>query len=135
MSDALMIYGATGYTGRLMVAEALALGLAPVLGGRDEAKLAGMAHELGLEYRVARLADSGRLGKALSDVQVVLHAAGPFSETAAPMVDACLRTGTHYLDITGEMVVIEALAQHHAEFRRHGLMLMPAVGFDVVPSD
>ncbi|HJQ84094.1 MAG TPA: saccharopine dehydrogenase NADP-binding domain-containing protein, partial [Candidatus Binatia bacterium] len=89
----------------------------------------------GLEGRVARLADTAALDAALRDVRVVLHAAGPYYETAAPMVAACLRAGAHYLDITGEIPVIEALAARHAEARRRGVMLMPAVGFDVVPTD
>jgi len=135
MSHPLLIYGATGYTGRLMAIEAKALGLSPILGGRDESKLAPLADNLGLEYRVARLTDSARLDKALHDIQVVLHAAGPFAETSAPMVDACLRSATHYLDITGEMVVIDALSRRHAQARQRQIMIMPAVGFDVVPSD
>jgi short subunit dehydrogenase-like uncharacterized protein len=135
MSDPLLIYGATGYTGRLMLSGALALGLRPVIAGRNESRLAALSGPLGLEYRVARLADAAALDRALRDVRVVLHAAGPFSETWRPMVDACLRSGTHYLDITGEIPVIEALAGRNAEARRRKIMLMPAVGFDVVPSD
>jgi short subunit dehydrogenase-like uncharacterized protein len=135
MSDSMMIYGATGYTGKLMVRRALDIGLHPVLGGRSESKLAVMAQHLGLEYRVAHLADPGRLDAALRGIHVVLHAAGPFSATWCPMVDACLRSGTHYLDITGEIRVIEALVQRDAEARKRKIMIMPAVGFDVVPSD
>jgi len=135
MFDPLMIYGATGYTGRLIAAEAKALGLRPVLGGRNESKLAALARQLGLTYRVAPLADTARLDKALHGIRVVLHAAGPFSETAQPMVAACLRNGAHYLDITGEVLVIEALARCDAEARRRRIMIMPGVGFDVVPSD
>src|SRR5436309_7478060 len=135
MSDPLLIYGATGFTGRLMIAGALERGLRPVLAGRDEARLAALAGGLGLEYRTARLGDGPALDAALRDVRVVLHAAGPFSETSRPMVEACLRAGAHYLDITGEISVIEALAARHAEARRRGVMVMPSVGFDVVPSD
>src|SRR5262249_12668558 len=135
MSDPLLIYGATGYTGRLIASEARAAGLRPVLAGRSESKLAALADSLGLTYRVARLSDAAALDRILDGMKVVLHAAGPFSETFRPMVDACLRTGTHYLDITGEVAVIEALAQRHAEARRRSIMIMPGVGFDVVPSD
>jgi short subunit dehydrogenase-like uncharacterized protein len=135
MSDPLLIYGATGFTGRLLTEGALAAGFRPILGGRDAARLAALAGEFGLEYRVARLGDEAALDAALRDVGVVLHAAGPFSSTSRPMVDACLRTGAHYLDIAGEIPVIEALAARHAEARRRGIMVMPAVGFDVVPSD
>ena len=135
MSDPFLIYGATGYTGQLIAAEAKAVGLRPILCGRNESKLAVVADRLGFEYRVAQLTDSVKLDKLLSDVNVVLHAAGPFSETSRPMVDACLRTETHYLDITGEVEVIEALSRRQGEARRRKIMIMPGVGFDVVPSD
>jgi short subunit dehydrogenase-like uncharacterized protein len=135
MSDPLIIYGATGFSGKLITSAALDLGLRPILAGRNEAKLAAMAQPLSLDYRVAGLTDAGLLDAALCDVDVVLNAAGPFSQTAAPIVDACLRTGSHYLDITGEIPVIEALVRHDLKARTARVMIMPAVGFDVVPSD
>ncbi len=135
MTDALLLYGATGYTGRLILAEMLAKGLRPVLAGRDEGRLAELAARHHLRYRVAPLADAVRLDQALSDVRVVLNAAGPFSATAAPVVEACLRRGAHYLDITGEIDVIEAHARRHGHARARGLMILPGSGFDVVPSD
>lgn len=131
----LLVYGATGYSGRLVVEALRAAGVRPVLGGRDERKLAALGDGLGLPYRVTRLDDGCRLDAALAGVRVVLHAAGPFSRTAAPMVDACLRTGVHYLDLTGEVLVIEAIARRHRQARTRGVMLMPAVGFDVVATD
>ncbi len=63
------------------------------------------------------------------------HCAGPFSATAAPMVDACLATGTHYLDITGEIDVFESVLAHDGEAHDKGVALLPGSGFDVVPSD
>lgn len=128
-----LLYGATGYTGRLLARAANERGLRPILCGRDEPRLAAMASELELEYRVARL-DAG-LDEALRGIQVVLHAAGPFSSTYQPMVEACLRTGVHYLDLSGEVAAIEGVFQRGAEARQRGVMLMPGVGFDVVPSD
>lgn len=130
-----LLYGATGYTGRLIAALAVARGLRPVLAGRSAAPLAALAGELGLSHRVAALDDAGALDAALADVPLVLHAAGPFVHTAAPMVAACLRTGTHYLDITGEIEVFEALAARDREARQAGITLLPGVGFDVVPTD
>jgi len=135
MSASLLIYGATGYSGRLVTHALVALGLRPILAGRNPAKLVAMAEQMGLAYRVAGLGEPDSLDAALRDVAVVLHTAGPFSETYLPMLDACLRTGTHYLDITGEVPVIEALARRHADAVRHGIMVMPGVGFDVVPTD
>ena len=134
-ADPLLIYGATGYSGRLMTSGALAAGLRPILGGRDERKLAPLAESLGLVYRVARLEDAERLDAALDDIRTVLHAAGPFSYTSRPMVDACLRTGTHYLDLSAGVDNIEAIVARDAEARKRNIMMMPGVGFDVVPSD
>lgn len=131
----LMIYGATGYTGKLITAEALEVGLRPVLAGRSADKLESLARTSGLETRTFGLDGAGRIAAALADVHVVLHCAGPFSRTALPMFDACLGTGTHYVDITGELSVFEALAARDADARAAGIMVLPGAGFDVVPSD
>lgn len=131
----LLIYGSTGYTGRLIVAEALARGLRPTLAGRNADAVRTQAESLGLEWRAARIDDPTALDEALSGVGVVLHCAGPFARTWRAMSDACLRAGAHYLDITGEIVVFEGLAGRDAEARAAGIMLLPGVGFDVVPSD
>ena len=131
----LLLYGATGYTGRLILAEALRHGLRPILCGRRPEAVAALAAESGLAHRVASLNAAETLDRALDGVGAVLHAAGPFVDTAEPMLNACLRAGAHYLDITGELMVIEALAARGGEARRRGIMVMPGVGFDVVPSD
>lgn len=131
----LMIYGATGYTGRLVAAQAVEFGLRPVLAGRNAEKLASMARTFGLEAHAFDLDDTERLATALGDITVVLHCAGPFSHTATPMLEACLKTGTHYLDITGEIAVFEALAARDAAAKEANVMVLPGVGFDVVPSD
>ncbi len=131
----LMIYGATGYTGRLVVTEATGRGLRPVLAARNPASVSSLAKDCGLEARVLSLGEHDRLVHALRDISVVLHCAGPFSETALPMFEACLRSRTHYVDITGEIAVFEALAAEDALARRAGIMALPGAGFDVVPSD
>lgn len=69
----------------------------------------------------------------LGEVDAVLHVAGPFAATSKSMAAACVRTATHYLDIMGEIDVFEALAARDAEAEA-GIMLLPGVGFDVVPS-
>jgi short subunit dehydrogenase-like uncharacterized protein len=130
-----LIYGATGYTGKLTARTAKEKGLKPILAGRNEAKLKAIAEPLGFPYRAFDLSERTKLDAALGEVDAVLHIAGPFSATSKPMADACLRTGTHYLDITGEIDVFEALAARDAEAKRAGVMLLPGVGFDVVPSD
>ncbi len=131
----LLVYGANGYTGTLVAELCRDRGLAPILAGRNGDTIAALAQRLGFEHRVFGLDDAVALDAGLADVAVVLHCAGPFSRTAQPMVDACLRTGTHYLDVTGEFAIFEALAARSAEAARAGVMLLPGVGFDVVPSD
>ena len=129
------IYGAYGYTGRLIAAQAVARDERPVLAGRDPTRVAEVARELGLEARAFGLEDPARLAREIERFDLVLHAAGPFTRTSAPMVRACLDTGTHYLDITGEIPVLEAIYARDAEAREAGVALLPACGFDVVPTD
>lgn len=135
MPPRFLIYGATGYTGKLIARTARERGLPAVLGGRDAAKVTAVAKRLGLEGRAFPLDDPWRLVEALRDVDLVLNAAGPFSVTAPPLVDACLRTGTHYLDVAGELGVFEALHCRDEEARARKVMLLPGAGINVVASD
>ena len=131
----LLVYGAYGYSGALIVRECVDAGLRPLLGGRDAERLRPLGAEHGLAHRAASLDDARALDAMLEGVRVVLHCAGPFVHTSRPMVDACVRRGVHYLDITGEIAVFEAVAARDAEARARGVTLLPGVGFDVVPSD
>ena len=135
MSHDVLIYGANGYTGRLIVREAIARGLRPILSGRNADAIHAMAREFSLEARPAAIEFQNVLDNVLEGVAAVIHCAGPFSRTAKVMADTCIRTKTHYLDITGEIAVFEMLAARSAEAARSGVMLLPGVGFDVVPSD
>lgn len=130
-----LLYGSYGYTGRLIARLAVERGLEPVLAGRDAEALQEQAARQGLRHLVAALDDPQALDDALDDLPLVLHCAGPFSRTFQPMVEACLRAGRHYLDVTGEIAVFEAAAGLDGRAREAGAMLMPGVGFDVVPTD
>ncbi|HEY7328824.1 MAG TPA: saccharopine dehydrogenase NADP-binding domain-containing protein [Gemmataceae bacterium] len=130
-----LLYGANGYTGRLIAREAVVRGLRPVLAGRNAEAVGALARELGLEHRIISLDDAAATRKGLEGVQAVLHCAGPFAHTAKPMVDACLEARVHYLDITGEISVFESLAARDTEAMAAGILLLPGAGFDVVPSD
>ncbi|HSM68158.1 MAG TPA: saccharopine dehydrogenase NADP-binding domain-containing protein [Xanthomonadales bacterium] len=130
-----MIYGANGYTGRLVAAAAVARGQAPVLAGRNRGEVEAMARDLGLPGIIVSLDERTRLRDALRDLQLVLHCAGPFSATSQPMIEACLDTGTHYLDITGEIGVFENAWSQSDQARRADVVLCPGAGFDVVPTD
>lgn len=135
MSANFLLYGANGYTGELVARLAKERGLSPILAGRDARRIEPLATALGFEHLSFALDDDAEMDAALKRVGVVLHCAGPFSRTSKPMADGCLRTGTHYLDITGEIAVFESLAARRAEAEAAGVMLLPGVGFDVVPSD
>lgn len=156
--DNLLVYGAYGFTGELIAREAVARGGSPVVAGRDRDRIGALASDLGLEGRAFALdatadggspasdgdpwppvdgagAGSNGLADRIADVDAVLNCAGPFVETAEPLVEACLATGTHYLDITGEFRVFERLAGADDRASERDLTILPGVGFDVVPSD
>lgn len=130
-----LIYGANGYTGELIAREAVKRGLNPIVAGRNRDEIHKLAENLGVESRVFGLDDSQNLQKYIQDCEIVLHCAGPFSVTAPPMIEACLMTQTHYLDITGEIGVFEyahAMGERAADAN---VVLCPGVGFDVIPTD
>ncbi|MCB9732798.1 MAG: saccharopine dehydrogenase NADP-binding domain-containing protein [Deltaproteobacteria bacterium] len=131
----LLIYGANGYTGALVARYAAERGLDPILAGRSAAAVDAVARKHGFDVRIFGLDVPSTLDANLDGVGCVLHCAGPFSRTSKPMVDACLRSRVHYLDVTGELEVFEATARRHSEAEAAGVMLMPGCGFDVVPSD
>jgi len=131
----MLIYGAYGYTGALIVEAALEQGMRPLLCGRDAGKLKSLAERYGLQYRAFDLQDAAVLDQSFKEQRVVLNCAGPFTQTYRPVAAACLRQRVQYLDITGEIEVFEALAALNHEAKQAGVMLLPGVGFDVVPTD
>lgn len=133
--SSLLIYGANGYTGRLIAIEAKRRGIDTILAGRSEAAIAVIADELSLPYRCFPLDMHQPITSALSDVTTVLHCAGPFSQTAAPMLEACLAAKVNYLDITGEISVFAHCHQQHERAMQAGIVVLPGAGFDVVPTD
>lgn len=135
MPNNFLIYGANGYTGELITRYAAERGMKPILAGRNAIAIEELAKKHHLEYRVFALDETDRLDAALKEVEMVLHCAGPFSITSSKMVEACLRNKKHYTDITGEIAVFEACAARDKRAKDAGVMLMPGVGFDVVPSD
>lgn len=130
-----LLYGAYGYTGKLIVELAEQYSLTPIMAGRNADKLKALAREHPYEYRAFSLEEREKLLKALDEVEVVLHVAGPFKYTAKPMMEACIEKGVHYLDITGEIEVFEWGNELGKKAERAKIMLMPGTGFDVVPTD
>lgn len=130
-----MLYGSTGYTGSLIAQLAVERGLHPVLAGRNAAKVEKQASELGLNWHAFELGDANGLERAVGEVGIVLHCAGPFIHTAKPMVEACLKVGTHYLDLSGEILSFEIVASYAEEAKARGVTLIPGVGMEVVATD
>jgi|UniRef100_UPI0035CC5569 short subunit dehydrogenase-like uncharacterized protein len=129
----LMIYGAAGYTGREAAAHAKAAGLDLVLAGRvsSQAKLAALASDLGVEYRLFALDDPAAIATALGDIQVLLNCAGPFLRTAEPLMRACLVAGVHYLDIAAEPDSYRLAEALDGDAKAAGVMLLPGSGGSV----
>lgn len=135
MTPTWMLYGANGFTGRLILQTALLRGHRPVVAGRHPQKVLELAQSHGLEARVFDLEHAQETRRALSGMRAVLLAAGPFSKTSAPVLDACLSERCHYFDITGEIQVMEDIYRRDSTIAQAGVIAIPGVGFDVVPSD
>lgn len=133
--DNVLIYGANGYTGRLITELAVQKGLKPVIAGRNSEEIEQLAKQYDLDSLVFTLENEDQLVQLLEPFVMVLHCAGPFYITAKPMIKACLKAQTHYLDITGEIEVFEYAASKNKAAKEAGILIMPGVGFDVVPSD
>ena len=131
-NNQLMIYGAYGYAGELMVREAVAQRLRPIIAGRDAEKLKPIATELSLECRAFGVRNTG---SNLQDISVLLNCAGPFSATAEPLARACLAQQIHYLDITGEIDIFRKCHALDEEARQQNVLILPGAGTDIVPTD
>ena len=131
------VYGATGYTGRLVAAELRRRELPFVLCGRDPDKLRPLAATLGSpEVRTAAVGDRDALRHAFGDCAAVINCAGPFTVLGEPVVRAAVETGTHYLDTAGEQPFIKLVADRYDEAARAAeVAVIPAMGFDYVPGD
>ena len=130
-----MLYGAAGHTGALIAQHAYQRGHRPVLAGRTAPAVTALAGHLGLPHRAVALDDPAALNAALADVHLVLNAAGPFLHTAAPLAEACLAAGVHYLDIGNELQVFRTLYDLDQRARQAGVTIMPGVGFGVVATN
>lgn len=131
----LLIYGSYGFVGSLIAEEAIDRGLDPILAGRDREKLREQVDELGQPGRRFSLEDPEIVAETLEDVDCVLNCAGPFSNTADLLVEGCLESGTDYVDITGEIPVIESVQDRDDEAVDAGVTLLPAAALSTVPMD
>jgi short subunit dehydrogenase-like uncharacterized protein len=139
-----VLYGAGGFTGRQTVAYFVRhapAGLRWAIAGRRRETLEHARHRAGArlqsdELLVADSADQAAVDAVVSRTRVVLSTAGPFALYGTPIVDACVRFKTHYVDITGETSwVRELIARYHDRTAADGTRIIPFCGFDSVPSD
>lgn len=132
------VYGASGYTGKLVVAELVAGGTDFVVGGRSRSKLERVSREVGggAPVRVASVDDDASLRALLDGVDVLINCAGPFTHAGEPVVRAAVEAGVHYVDSTGEQPFIRMVFDSYGpKAAERGLALVPACGFDYVPGD
>jgi short subunit dehydrogenase-like uncharacterized protein len=132
------VYGATGFTGRLVAAELRRRGARTVLSGRNPAKLEILAEEIGgdVEVRPARLEDGRALHELLEPCAAVISCAGPFVRHGEPVLAAAVEGGTHYLDTTGEQPFMRKVFDVYGRRAEEaGVALVTAMGFDYVPGD
>src|SRR5260370_37521107 len=124
------VFGAYGHTGRFVVKELRKRGFTPILSGRDAARLkeAGNAHP-GSELRVATVDDPVWLDRALSGAVAVVNCAGPFIDTAVPVIDAALRASIHYLDVAAEQAAVLSFLERFAAAGDAGVGVAPRCGF------
>ncbi|MDE2930653.1 MAG: saccharopine dehydrogenase NADP-binding domain-containing protein [Chloroflexota bacterium] len=134
-SKQFLIYGATGYSGRLIVEAAVKAGLRPVVAGRDSTKVAALSEKFGLESSVFSVDDRTALQEQVRKAGCVVNAAGPFFATAEPIIDMCISESAHYIDITGELSVFAYAGEKSEDAIAADVMLMPGAGWDVVPTD
>jgi short subunit dehydrogenase-like uncharacterized protein len=135
MGNDILIYGANGYTAELIIELAVAQGAKPILAGRSREKIKPLAERFGLPMRNFAIDDAEVVARNLVGAAAVINCAGPFLRTAKGMATGCMKAGAHYLDITGEIEVFEAMVALGKKAEAAGVMLMPGTGFDVVPSD
>ncbi|HIB96274.1 MAG TPA: hypothetical protein EYO70_06960 [Candidatus Marinimicrobia bacterium] len=130
-----MIYGANGYSARIILKVVSERGMKPIIAGRNRDQIDQLSSEHGLDSRIFDLTSFDSVSEQISDIDILLNCAGPFSSTAEMMISACLHTSTHYIDITGEIDVFEYAHSKNREAKASSVVICPGVGFDVVPTD
>ena len=133
--NSFLLYGANGYSGQLIARFAKQYNLRPILAGRNQQAISSLAKQLQLDYRIVDLNDGPALMAALQGIKLVVNAAGPYDFTAKQMIDACMVTHTHYIDLNGDLDVFELLQGYNTEAVSKDIMILPGAGFDVVPTD
>lgn len=131
----IIIYGAYGYTGELIALEFINKNYKILLAGRNEDKLKALSLKTGFDYSTGDLNNKTQINELFSQAYLVINAAGPFINTCVQVVEACIESKTHYIDINGDIKVFELIKTYNQKALNTGIMLLPGTGFDVVPSD
>jgi short subunit dehydrogenase-like uncharacterized protein len=135
MPGRIVVFGATGYTGRLVAERLAGAGERPVLAGRSEEPLRALAEQLGgLEWAKADVMRQNSVFALVSDGDVLLSTVGPFARWGEPAVRAAISAKAGYVDSTGEPQFIRRVFEQHGPAARSAeVALLPAMGFDFVP--
>ncbi|MFJ6248476.1 MULTISPECIES: saccharopine dehydrogenase NADP-binding domain-containing protein [unclassified Streptomyces] len=135
MNSRIILLGATGYTGGLVLDALLRRGVEPTVAGRDPAALAALAARSGgLDHLTVDAATPDDLRKHLRRGDVLITTVGPFERFGLPVAQAAADAGAHYLDSSGEVGFVRTLhARHHRRARETGAVMLPAFGYDYVP--
>ena len=136
----IIIYGATGFTGKLCVKyfQSLNTTVTWAMAGRNLIKLEKVAKEnqTNVEILIADSDDEKALDNLTSRARVILSTTGPFHRYGSKLVASCIKNHTHYVDITGENFWVKGLIEkHHKEASAKGIRIIPSCGFDSIPSD
>lgn len=137
-APAMVVIGATGYTGRLVATEIRRLDQPFVIAGRNDEKVARLAAELGelALPRVVDVRDPESLSAVLTPGAAVINCAGPFTDLGEPVVRACIDAGAHYLDTTGEQGFMRMVqTRHHQAALGAGVSVVPAMAFEYALGD
>jgi len=134
-NNRILVYGANGYSAQLIIENLIREGIVPVLAGRNEAAVKSVADKFKCNYKILDLSDSVVTRTAIVEFDFLLNCAGPFKFTANHLIDACIAAQTNYLDITGEIQVIEYAWSKNEDAKSAEIFIAPDVGFDVIPTD
>jgi short subunit dehydrogenase-like uncharacterized protein len=135
MNNSLLIYGANGYSAQLIIRKLIDRNIVPILAGRNYNGVIEAAQKFNCEYRIFGLDDEAEIISNLKDIHTMLNCAGPFRYTAKPLLEACVKSATNYLDITGEIDAIETAWSYNEQAASTGITIIPSVGFDVITTD
>lgn len=130
-----MVYGANGYSAKLIIEEFLSRDIKPILAGRNEKSIKSLAESFNCQFNIFDLTNPDLIDEALEGTNTLLNCAGPFIFTAKELIESCLRTKTNYLDITGEIPVLHLAFSFSQKAKEAGIVILPSVGFDIIPTD